>query len=101
VDDAEVNRLCKQLSALSEHEPGCNPDALSRTRWAIMSLRSMELGDDIDQKLVALADAFEEWFGIDKSNRKDQGPLGKQKLEDALICFMAAIWRERQGFSVA
>ncbi|HEX2789703.1 MAG TPA: hypothetical protein VHN17_04680 [Steroidobacteraceae bacterium] len=98
MDDAEVNTLCEQLTTLIELEAGCNPEALSRARWAIMSLKSMELGDDVDEKLVGLAEGFEEWFSIDKWNsRDDGGRLVKQSLEDDLICIRAAMWCKSQG----
>ena len=93
VDESEVNRLCEELSALIELEGGVNPDALGRARWAIAALQSTESGDYIDKKLVALADAFEQWFRIDKWKRQDDGgPLVQHCLEDDLICLRAAIW---------
>jgi hypothetical protein len=93
VDESDVNRLCEELSALIELEGGVNPDALSRARWAIGALQSMESGDYINKKLVALADGFEQWFRIDKWNRQDDGgSLVQHCLEDDLICIKAAIW---------
>jgi hypothetical protein len=93
VDKSEVDRLCEELSALIELEGGVNPNALSRARWAIAALQSTEPGDYIHKKLVALADAFEQWFRIDKWNRQDDGgPLVQHCLEDDLLCIKAAIW---------
>ena len=93
MDESEVNRLCEELRALMELEGGVNPDALSRARWAIAALQSTESGDYIDKKLVALADAFEQWFRINKWKRQDDGgPLVQHCLEDDLICIRAAIW---------
>jgi hypothetical protein len=93
VNESEVDRLCEELSALIELEGGANSDALSRAHWAIAALRSTEPGDYIDEKLVALADAFEQWFRIDKWNRQDDGgPLVQHWLEDDLLCIRAAIW---------
>jgi hypothetical protein len=101
VDHAEVNRLCEQLSTLLEIEAGCNPEALSRARWAIMSLRSMEFGKDVDEKLVALAEGLEQWFSIDKWKiRNDGGQLVKQSLEDDLIRIRAAMWCKSQRIIV-
>lgn len=91
--DSEVNRVCEELSTLIELKGGVNPNALSRARWAIAALQSTEPGDYIDKKLIALADAFEQWFRIDKWNRQDDGgPLVQHCLEDDLICIRAAIW---------
>jgi hypothetical protein len=93
VDESEVDRLCEELSALIELEGGVNPDALSRAHWAIAALQSTEPGNYIDKKLVALANAFEQWFRIDKWNRQDDGgPLVQHCLEDDLLCIRAAIW---------
>ena len=93
MDESEVDRLCEELSALIELKGGVNPNALSRARWAIAVLKSTEPGDYINQKLVALADAFEQWFRIDKWNRQDDGgPLVQHCLEDDLLCIKAAIW---------
>jgi hypothetical protein len=98
VDESEVNRLCEELSALMELEAGCNPDALSRARWAITALQSTESGDYIDKKLVGLASGFEQWFSVDKWNRHgDEGRLVKQCLEDGLICIRAELWRKSRG----
>ena len=67
--------------------------ALSRARWAIAALQSTEPGDYINKKLVELADAFEQWFRIDKWNRQDAGgPLVQHCLEDDLLCIKTAIW---------
>ena len=93
MDESEVDRLCEELSALIELKGGVNPNALSRARWAIAVLQATEPGDYINQKLVALADAFEQWFRIDKWNRQDDGgPLVQHCLEDDLLCIRAAIW---------
>jgi hypothetical protein len=93
VHESEVEMLCEELSALIELEGGVNPNALSRARWAIAALQSTEPGDYINKKLVALADAFEQWFRIDKWNRQDDGgPLVQHCLEDDLLCIKAAIW---------
>jgi hypothetical protein len=93
VNESEVNRLCEELSTIIELEGGVNPDALCRARWAIAALQSTEPGDYIDKKLIALADAFEQWFRIDKWNRQDDGgPLVQHCLEDDLLCIRAAIW---------
>jgi hypothetical protein len=93
VNESEIDRLCEELSALIELEGGVNPNALSRARSAIAALQSTKAGDYIDKKLVALADAFEQWFRIDKWNRQDDGgPLVQHCLEDDLLCIKAAIW---------
>jgi hypothetical protein len=98
VDESEVDRLCEELSALIELEGGINPDALSRALWAIAALRSTQPGGDIDEKLVALADAFEQWFRIDKWNRQDDGdPLVQHCLEDDLLYIRAAMWCKSKG----
>ena len=102
VDEAEINRLCEELSALIELEPGVNPDALGRARWAITALRSTESGDYVNEKLSGLAYGFEQWFSIDKWNRHDdRGLLVKRCLEDDLIGIRAAMWRKSRGNSGA
>jgi hypothetical protein len=98
VNEVDVYRLCEELSALIELEPGANADALSRARWAITALRSTESGGHVDEKLVGLAHGFEQWFSADKWNRQnDQGTLVKHQLEDDLISLRAAMWRKSQG----
>jgi hypothetical protein len=98
VNEAEINRLCEELSALIEIDAGLNPDALGRARWAIMALKSTESGDYIDNKLVDLADGFERWFSIDRWSREgDGGQFVKRCLEDNLICIRAALWRKFRG----
>jgi hypothetical protein len=98
VDEAEVNRLCEELSGLIELEPGVNADALSRARWAIAMLHSTKSGDYVNEKLVALAHGFEQWFSLDKWNRHDdRGNVVKHQLEDDLICIRAAMWRQARG----
>jgi len=93
VDESEVDRLCEELSALIKLEGGVNPNALSRAQWAIAALQSTEPGDYIDKKLVALSDAFEQWFRIDKWNRQGRRrPARQHCLEDDLLCIKAAIW---------
>lgn len=101
MDEFAVNKLCDELSALIEHKPGDNPDALTRARAAIESLHSTRLGDVVNDKLVSLAYGFEQWFSIGEWNRKsDGGRLVKSYLEDDLICLRAAMWctfRDNEG----
>lgn len=98
LDDVEVNRLCEELSALIELEPGVNADALSRARWAITALHSTKSGDYVNEKLVGLAYGFEQWFSASKWNRHDDGgKFVRQHLEDDLICLRAAMWRKSRG----
>jgi hypothetical protein len=98
MDEAEVNRLCEELSALIELEAGIDADALSRARWAIATLRSTELGDYANERLDRLADGFEQWFSFDKWNSDgDRGQLVKRHLEDELIRLRAAMWRLARG----
>jgi hypothetical protein len=102
VDEAEINRLCEELSALIELEAGVNADALGRARWAITALRSTESGDYVNEKLSGLAYGFEQWFSFDKWNRhNDRGLLVKRCLEDDLISIRAAMWRKSRGNSGA
>jgi hypothetical protein len=95
LDELAVNKLCDELSALIEHKPGVNPDALSRARAAIESLHSTRSGDFINEKLVGLAYGFKQWFSGGKWNRQnDGGRLVKSYLEYDLICLRAAMWRK-------
>jgi hypothetical protein len=97
LDELEVNKLCDELSALIEHQPGINPDALSRAHTAIETLRSTNSGDYVNERLIGLACGFEQWFSFDKWNRQnDDGRLVKRHLEDDLICLRVVMWRRSQ-----
>ena len=95
VDEAEVNRLCEELSALIEIKPGLNLDALGRAHGAIAALQSTQSGDYADNKLIALAFGFEQWFSSDKCARQGaRGQIVKECLERDLISLQAAMWRK-------
>jgi hypothetical protein len=95
VDEAEVNRLCEELSALIEIDAGLNLDALGRARRAITVLQSTQSGDYVDNKLIALTFGFVQWFSSDKCTRQnDRGKIVKDCLERDLISLQAAMWRK-------
>ena len=95
MDEAEVNRLCEELSALIEIDAGLNLDALGRARTAIAVLQSTQSGDYVDNKLIALTFGFEQWFSSDKCKKQnDRGQTVKDCLERDLISLQAAMWRK-------
>jgi hypothetical protein len=97
LDEFEVNKLCDELAALIEHEPGDNPDALSRAQTLIETLRSTDSGGYINERLSRLSYGFEQWFSVDKWNRQnDDGQLVKRYLEDDLICLRVVLWSKSQ-----
>jgi hypothetical protein len=95
VDEAEVNGLCEELSALIEIDAGLNLDALGRAYMTIAALRSAKSSDNADNKLIALTFGFEQWFSSDKCKRQnDRGQTVKDCLERDLISLQAAMWRK-------
>jgi hypothetical protein len=95
MDEAEVNRLCEELSALVEIDAGLNRDALGRARRVIAALQSIQSGEYIDDKLIALSFGFEQWFSSDKcTGQHARGQMVKDCLERDLISLQAAMWRK-------
>jgi hypothetical protein len=98
VDEAEIERLCEELGAFIELEPGVNPVALSRARTTIGTLHLTRSGSCVNQKLVGLAYGFEQWFSPGKWNRHDDhGEFVKHHLEDDLVGLRAAMWIKSRG----
>ena len=95
MDEAEINKLCEELSALIEIDAGLNRDALGRARRVIAALQSIHTGEYIDDKLIALSFGFEQWFSSDKCARQGaRGQIVKECLERDLISLQAAMWRK-------
>jgi hypothetical protein len=62
VDAAEVDTLCEELRDLIKLGPGVNDDALRRARGIIETFRATRSGDYVNEKLIELAEGFEQWF---------------------------------------
>ena len=93
--EAEVNRLCEELSVLIEIDAGLNRDALGRARRVIAALQSIQSGEYIDDMLIALSFGFEQWFSSDRCTRQHaRGQIVEDCLERDLISVQAAMWRK-------
>ena len=98
MNETEIEKLCSELGAFIELEPGTNTDALSRARRTIGTLHLTRSGSYVTEKLAGLAYGFEQWFSPNKWNRHDdQGALVRQHLEDDLASIRAADWSTSLG----
>ena len=92
VDDAEIDKLCEELRDLVEFGAGVNADALLQARGILDRFRSMGLGENVNEKLVALVFGFELWFSIGMWNRRNDGAeRAKDYLHADIVSLRAAI----------